>query len=156
MGMMLHRTRWPRIAAGAPDCITGPRKKVRIVQSVSIAKFIRAIRALPSDKPQVTPGKWYRTQKEHWLGWLSEYHGPGAYGRAGTGSRDAQFAYNHIVEAKMLLWIIEAAEVNPKLVRMARRSAAGTTSLTQKSAAVRKHVPWQELSKTLFGSPSPC
>ncbi|MBR0405923.1 MAG: hypothetical protein IJI68_12125, partial [Eggerthellaceae bacterium] len=22
-------------------------------------------------------GVWYRSQKEHWLGWLSEYDGPG-------------------------------------------------------------------------------
>ena len=124
--------------------------------SVSIAKFIRAIRALPSDKPQIRPGIWYKTQKQHWLGWLGEYHGPGAYGRTGAGKHDAQFAYNHIVCVQMLLWIIEAAKVNPELVRRARRSAAGATSLTQKSAAVRKHVPWQELSKALFGSPRHC
>jgi hypothetical protein len=24
---------------------------------------------------------WYRTQKEHWLGWLREYNGPGYYSR---------------------------------------------------------------------------
>lgn len=24
---------------------------------------------------------WYSSQKEHWLGWLAEYSGPGAYGR---------------------------------------------------------------------------
>jgi hypothetical protein len=124
------------------------------MNATSIAKLIRAIRALPSDKPQITPGKWYRTQKEHWLGWLGEYAGPGAYGRTGTGQRDAQFAYNHIVEVKMLLWLIEAAKVNPKLVRMARRSSAGATSLPQKAAAVRKHVPWQELRKALFEIPS--
>lgn len=121
------------------------------MQSISIARFIRTIRALPSDKPQITSGKWYRTQKEHWLGWLTEYHGPDAYGRTGTKRRDAQFAYNHIVEVKMLLWLIEAAEVTPKLVRRARRSAAEATSLSQKAAAVRKHVPWHELSKVLFG-----
>ncbi len=122
------------------------------MQSVSISKFSRAIHALPSDKPKVTPGKWYRTQKEHWLGWLSEYHGPGAYGRTGSERRDAQFAYNHIVEVKMLLWLIEAVEVPPKLIQRARRSAEAATSLSGKSAAVRKHVPWRELSKALFGT----
>jgi hypothetical protein len=39
-------------------------------ENISIAKFIRAIEALPSDEPQVIPGRWYQTQKEHWLGWL--------------------------------------------------------------------------------------
>ena len=25
---------------------------------------------------------WWSTQKEHWLGWLTEYNGPGYYGRS--------------------------------------------------------------------------
>src|SRR5687768_1490863 len=65
---------------------------------VGIRHFASAIRKLPTDKPVVTPGKWYLTQKEHWLGWLSGYDGPGAYGRKGGPHQDAMFAYNHIVE----------------------------------------------------------
>ena len=38
----------------------------------------------------------YATQKEHWLGWLSEYNGPGYYGRKSS-HRSAEFVYNHIV-----------------------------------------------------------
>jgi hypothetical protein len=38
-------------------------------------------------------GAWYRSQKEHWLGWLAEYDGPGAYGRSAKTPRDAQYAY---------------------------------------------------------------
>jgi hypothetical protein len=37
---------------------------------------------------------WYSTQKEHWLGWLKEYDGPGYYGRKKR-HRSAEFAYNH-------------------------------------------------------------
>jgi hypothetical protein len=40
-----------------------------------------------------------------------EYDGPGAYGRIAGKQRDARFAYNHIVEPKMLLWLIKAAGV---------------------------------------------
>jgi hypothetical protein len=39
-------------------------------------------------------GAWYTTQKEHWLGWLSEYCGPGYYGRKNW-QRSAEFVYNH-------------------------------------------------------------
>src|SRR5262245_11407403 len=60
------------------------------VSNVTVAALRRAISRLPSDKPVVTPGKWYKTQKEHWLGWLSEYHGPGAYGRRADTRRDAK------------------------------------------------------------------
>lgn len=121
------------------------------VRPISIATLAAAIRALPSDKPKVTPGKWYKTQKEHWLGWLQEYHGPGAYGRTGPAkSRDARFAYNHIVEVKMLLWLIEAAGVPRSSVAKARSAAARVSSLSRKSAAVREHVPWETLYASLF------
>src|SRR5664280_1461296 len=48
---------------------------------------------------------WYKSQKEHWLGWLSEYAGPGFYGRKAIGSRSAQYAYNHVVCPPMVLWL---------------------------------------------------
>ena len=83
-------------------------------QTISIAQLMRAIRRLPPDEPHIDPSKWYKTQKEHWLGWLSEYHGPDAYGRRSDNKRDAEFAYNHIVEPKMLLWLIETAGVKPR------------------------------------------
>jgi len=45
--------------------------------SMTINQFIRIIRGLRSDEPYIDPSKWYTTQKQHWLGWLGEYHGPG-------------------------------------------------------------------------------
>ena len=121
------------------------------MQQISITKFRRTIHSLPSDKPTITPGKWYRTQREHWLGWLGAYHGPGAYGRKAGPTRDAEFAYNHIVEVKMLLWLIQAAGVKPALIRKATQSSAALKTLQQQSAAVRAHVPWAELATALFG-----
>ncbi len=118
---------------------------------VSIAKFIRAILQLPSDEPKVHPGIWYKTQKEHWLGWLSEYHGPGAYGRKVGIKRDAKFAYNHIVNHQMLLWLISAAGVSSKLVNAARRASAGVSTMQHKSASIRKQVPWEIVAIALWG-----
>jgi hypothetical protein len=119
--------------------------------SVTINQFIRAIRGLPSDEPpRIDPLKWYTTQKEHWLGWLGEYHSPGAYGRKSDAKRDASYAYNHIVEAKMLLWLIEAAGVRRELVSAARRACIVASSLQQKSAVIRKHVLWDEIETLLW------
>jgi hypothetical protein len=109
--------------------------------SVSIGQFIHAIRRLPSDKPVVDPQKWYTTQKEHWLRWLREYHTQGAYGRQTGKRRDAKFVYNHIVEPKMLLWLVEAARVKPDLIRAAKRASSRADTLPGKSASIRKHVP---------------
>lgn len=122
----------------------------RVVEKqISIAKFIRAIRQLPSDKPNNNPDVWYRTQKEHWLGWLHEYNGPGAYGRTG-GNHDAKFAYNHIVEPKMLLWLIEATKVNSNLLKAARLASTKGNTMMQKSGAIRKLVSWEEIHDAIW------
>jgi hypothetical protein len=120
-------------------------------KKVSIKQLFFAIYDLPSDKPKNTPGKWYKTQKEHWLGWLAEYDGPGAYGRKGDKKQDAEFAYNHIVEYRMLLWIVDAAGVERKLVRQAKATVDEKKSLSSNSAAIRKIVPWKVLATALWG-----
>lgn len=117
---------------------------------VSIGRFIKAIQALPSDSPRIYPKKRYTTQKEHWLGWLKDYHGPGAYGRRPETRRDAEYVYNHVVEVGMLLWLIDAAGVDSRSVSAARQSAAKGTTLAQKSAAVRRLVPWAEVENVLW------
>lgn len=132
---------WPRNVGRQRDYLRKP---------VSIARFIKAIRALPSDEPRVDPKKWYTTQKRHWLDWLRGYHGPGAYGRRPETRRDAEYVYNHIVEVKMLLWLIHAAGVERRLVSRARKSVAKGTTLAQQSAAVRKHVPWVTVERALW------
>ncbi len=76
---------------------------------MTINQFIRIIRGLRSDEPCIDPSKWYTMQKEHWLGWLGAHHGPGAYDRKSNAKRNAMYACNHIVEFKMLPWLMEAA-----------------------------------------------
>ena len=120
-------------------------------RSIIIEGFIRKIECLPSDQPVHNPREWYTTQKEHWLGWLREYDGPGAYGRTSGKQRDARFAYNHIVEPKMLLWLIEAAGLNPELVDGAKRASAEGASLMQKSGTIRGVAPWAVLYDAIWG-----
>ncbi len=119
--------------------------------SISIKEFMRAIRKLPSDEPRDNPGVWYRTQKEHWLGWLSQYHTPGAYGRQVDRTRDARYAYNHIVNPYMLLWLIDAAGIPRDLVESARSAMEGHATLQGQSAAIRRCVPWSEVEAALWG-----
>jgi hypothetical protein len=85
--------------------------KSKASRAPSLRDFIRVVRRLPSDRPVHRKGAWYRTQREHWLGWLKDYPGPGAYGRKTAARRDARYAYNHIVEPLMLIWLISAAGV---------------------------------------------
>jgi hypothetical protein len=108
---------------------------------MTVNELRKRISRLPADKPQRAAGKWYSTQKEHWLGWLGEYDGPGAYGRVVGQQRDAKFTYNHIVEWKTLTWLAEASGVDPKLVRRARRVANTTKAKQSGAAAVRRLIP---------------
>jgi hypothetical protein len=112
---------------------------------VTIEQFIAAIQKLPEDEPHGSSSVWYRTQKEHWLGWLSAYHGPGAYGRTAGKKRDAKFAYNHIVNPQMLTYLIQAAGVDPRLLQAAKEAAAAAEAegkpMMSQSASIRRHVP---------------
>ncbi len=74
----------------------------------------------------------------------------GACRRKSKAIRDARYAYNHIVESKMLLWLIKVAEVRNELVISARRACKGASSLQQKSAAIRKYIPWDEVETALW------
>src|SRR5450432_2357821 len=93
----------------------------------------RKIRNLPAC-PRITtefervfrgdgPGAvWYKSQKQHWLGWLREYDGPGFYGRKNW-KRSAEFVFNHICCPPMVLWLGEAAGVPKPIVLKAKTAA---------------------------------
>lgn len=93
---------------------------------------------------------WYSSQKEHWLGWLFHYEGPGFYGRQ-SWDRTAEFVYNHINCAPMLLWMAEASGVNMRLVRKASRSIVPGTSGPTQCAAIRRVVLWELVEAALRG-----
>ncbi len=121
-------------------------------QSESISWLITAIERLQSDEP-VPPGtqgyNHYTTQKAHWLGWLEPAEGKGSYPRADNGKRDARDVYNRIVEPKLLIWLVTAAEVSPELIKAANEEAGKKTGLASKSAGIRKHIPWTTLADAL-------
>lgn len=118
----------------------------------SIHQLITRIRELPSDKPEdpAVTGVWYWTQKEHWLGWLGQYHKRGPYGRTPDPRRDARYAYNHIVNHQMLLWLIKAAGLPQSKIRAARAAASRAATLIGKSGAIRRVVPWGQVAETLW------
>src|SRR5205807_7122038 len=93
---------------------------------------------------------WYTSQKEHWLGWLSEYDGPGAYGRKAWSGRDAKFAYNHINNAAMLVWLAEASGLPGATVLAARKAALDAgPNFASMCAAVRRLIPFAAVERML-------
>ena len=101
-------------------------------------------RALTKQGAWTAAGVWYKSRKEHWLGWLSEYNGPGFIGRKTESGRSAEFVYRHVVCPPMLIWLAESAGVKRSIVLAAQRAAlSARPSLPSKSATIRKIVPWQ-------------
>lgn len=121
------------------------------MKSISIATFIAAIEGLPADPPEESD-VWYLTQKEHWLGWLGDYDGPGAYGRTSTRRRDAKYAYNHIVNWQMLEWLIRAAGADKATNKAVQAASRHGTTLQEKAAAIRRIVPWETVAELLWGA----
>lgn len=78
------------------------------------------------------------------------YSGIGTYPRADALGRSAKYVYSHILEPKMLLWLISASEVAPQLVKAAQESAGAASSMPGKSAAIRKCVPWPLVAAALL------
>ena len=124
----------------------------------------RRIRLLPAELPLTksyerklasrgvwrSDGVWYKSQKEHWLGWLAEYDGPGAYNRKTHRGRSAEFAYNHINCPPMLLYLAEAVSVPKATLLAATRSAfSARRPRAGHCAAIRKMIPWAEIEQRL-------
>src|SRR5450432_1034484 len=93
---------------------------------------------------------WYHTQHEHWLGWLGGYEGPGAYGRQNW-SRSAAFAYNHIVNPQMLIYVAEATDIDRALLKAAAKGAlASRATMGSMSGAIRRLIPWKLIEVALL------
>ena len=127
-------------------------------------ELIKKIQALPEAAPiteafepklrksgVLNDGRWYSTQKEHWLGWLGDYDGPGAYGRQKwDADARAETIYNRVVNPAMVLWLGEAAGVPEAVVKKAASAAlnAGDT-LMSKAGAIRMTIPWSLIGERL-------
>jgi hypothetical protein len=95
---------------------------------------------------------WYVSQKQHWLGWLTEYDSPGYYGRKNRG-QSAEFAYNHINCPPMVLWLAEASGVPRAKVAKAKQAAlSAKPHLLTQSAAIRRIIPWEMIEFRLDNS----
>jgi hypothetical protein len=123
-------------------------------RQISIKEFIKAIKPLPEDEKKEQEGVWYLSQKEHWLGWLGDYLGPGAYGRKNW-NRDAKFAYNHIVCPELLLYLVKAIPLRVNLIEAAENAYLSESTLMGKAGAIRKVVPWSEIYNAFWGKGKP-
>ena len=119
-------------------------------ETLDIRDLLVAISRMPEDRRVKSDSVWYESQKEHWIGWLLGYQGPGAYRRKRQDVSDAKLVYNRLACPDMLLYLAKGSGVSPKLVREARNAKrnAGPT-LMVKCKAVRAYVPWSVVLEAL-------
>lgn len=65
----------------------------------------RIIAAFPEELP--ISGRLGSDDKEHWLGWLSGYYGPGYYGRSDAAPRTLRAIYNRFNCGSALIYLAE-------------------------------------------------
>lgn len=91
-------------------------------------------------------------QKQQWIAWLREYHTPGYYNRIPDSTRGAKFAYNHLQNPDLLLWLIKAAGLSDLRYTAAKEAALGIPTLSGQSGRIRHEVPWDDVAATLWPS----
>ena len=93
---------------------------------------------------------WYSSQKQHWLGWLSEYNGPGYYDRQ-TWNVTAETVYNRAGNPSMVLWLGEASGVDPGKIEKASIAAlSASDNMASQCAAIRREIPWNYIEAQLL------
>ena len=94
---------------------------------------------------------WYKSQKEHWLGWLGDYDGPGFYQRKTHAGRDAKYIYNHIMCSPMLLYLPEAIGVSTELIKKAYDEVIKTNDpkMAKQCRTIRTIIPFELVEKEL-------
>ena len=94
---------------------------------------------------------WYKSQKEHWLGWLKDYDGPGFYKRKNHAGRDAKYIYNHIMCSPMLLYLPEALDVQRELIQKAFHAIieANNPKMAKQCAIIRAIIPFDLVKEAI-------
>jgi hypothetical protein len=128
-------------------------QRLSSIRSYTIQELLRAVRRLPAEMPlsdRLSKGG-YDTHRDHWIGWLEGYDGPGFYGRSNS-DVDARTVYQRLNNGRMIVWLNEAAGERPGLIRTTiREMTLRGNGLKQTEAKIaRAHQPWERAAALLF------
>jgi hypothetical protein len=122
------------------------------MSSQTINELLARIRKLPADTPlagalPLKPG--HESLKAQWIGWLEEYLTSGYYERKNAVD-DAQWAYQHLNNGRMVVWLNEAAGEEPRIIQAAIVAMAERESPPTEARYARLVLPWGCVAKLLF------
>ena len=95
-------------------------------------------------------GATYWSQRGHWQEWLSDYDGPGPFGRKIDHGRNMDAIYRRIACPPMLFWLAEAVGVSDSKLDDACRAVIGAPAhSTSRCAALRRVISWEAIEAAM-------
>jgi hypothetical protein len=124
----------------------------RTKPTYTIAQFIAAVDGLQQPTPQADElplPAGHDSFKSQWLGWLREYLLPGYYDRKNAVD-DAEWAYQHLNNGRMIVWLNEAAGENSRIIHAAIVAMHDREPPQTEAKYARRVLPWQYTAELLF------
>ncbi|MGJ4914225.1 hypothetical protein ACQR10_23720 [Bradyrhizobium sp. HKCCYLRH2060] len=87
--------------------------------------------------------------RKQWLAWLSEYLTPGYYDRK-SAVDDAQWAYNHLSNGRMIVWLNEAAGEDSRIIHAAIVAMEDRGLPQTEARYARRILRWERAAGLLF------
>lgn len=105
-------------------------------------------------------GKWYRSQKEHWLGWLLAKECEARSRGLGASSSSAKTRYQFILCSPAIFWLAECAGVPGHRLDEAEAAAECAAAINGRDghphgALMRMALPWPLLASAMSNGPAP-
>ena len=105
-------------------------------------------------------GKWYRSQREHWLGWLGYHHHKIYNGGKKPESVDAAKIWNSLACSPMLFWLAESGGASVMLLEGAEQAAITAAAANPKDGhphgrLIREVLPWSLVRDSILRGKQP-
>lgn len=102
-------------------------------------------------------GKWYRSQREHWLGWLAAKRIEAELKGEDPASLKARAVWQRLKCMPMMFWLAEAVGLNSTLLDQVEEAASTAAEENGKDCAmhgkvIRGYLPWAEMESAILAA----
>ncbi|WP_380057514.1 hypothetical protein ACFE33_04555 [Falsihalocynthiibacter sp. SS001] len=139
---------------------------------IAHSDLIRYFSAYPETPPRTTAleqkikigvgfhNKWYRSQKEHWLGWMFAKDCELRSQRKDPTNIDAQVRWRNVMCSPAMFWIAECASVSFEQLDEAENAAILASAQNPKDGhphgrMMREVLPWNTIEAAMITGPQP-
>lgn len=134
------------------------------------ADLKRYFAAYPAQPPRTTAleqkikigtgfhNKWYRSQREHWLGWLVAKDCEARAKGLDPAQINAKVRWQHLLCSPAMYWVGECAGVSEERLTQAEAMATEAADIKNKDGhphgtMMRKALPWETVQSAILSGP---